>query len=147
MGTDSRKLPIKVYNPFSVLYLFDKQKFSNYWFESGTPSFLITLLKKDYSVLERATKYEISADSLGTFDIQQVPLVPLLFQTGYLTFSNYDTGTGMFELGYPNYEVEESLKRNLIAGMAYTETSTVTRVLESCDKRSRSKISSSFAPL
>jgi hypothetical protein len=116
---------IKVYNPFSVLYFLKKKRLLNYWFESGTPSFLINLLKKQYEVLKDIPKVEISRSSLGTFEIENIPLIPLLFQTGYLTITDYDEETRRFSLGYPNLEVEESFTKYLIASLAQTSIITI----------------------
>jgi hypothetical protein len=112
--------PDKVYNPFSVLYCLNDQLFRNYWFESGTPSFLISLLKTQFSSLENIENLEISSSSLGSFDLENIPLIPLLFQTGYLTFSDYDSETDKFKLGFPNHEVEDSFKKYLVATLAST---------------------------
>ena len=61
---------IKMYNPFSVLYFLKKKKLLNYWFESGTPSFLISLLKKQYKTLEDIPDLHISRSNLGNFEIE-----------------------------------------------------------------------------
>lgn len=98
----------KVYNPFSILYYLHKKKLANYWFQSGTPSFLINLLQKQYQSLQDIQEAEISPDSLGTFNLEDIPLIPLLFQAGYLTIIDYNAQSGKFKLGYPNLEVEES---------------------------------------
>jgi predicted AAA-ATPase/PD-(D/E)XK nuclease superfamily protein len=116
---------IKVYNPFSVLYCLKDRKFKNYWYESGTPTFLINMLRSQYQGLQDIEKVTMDADSLGTFDIEQIPLVPLLFQAGYLTFSRYDVLTEKFELDYPNREVAVSFKRFLVTSLAYTDRITV----------------------
>ena len=123
------ELPVQVYNPFSVLYVFKKGKFKNYWFESGTPSFLVALLKAQYQSLEEVTEFEISQSSLGAFELENIPLVPLLFQTGYLTFTDYNPQTDKFKLNYPNFEVEESFKKYLVASLAYTNAITVDTTL------------------
>ena len=81
---------ITVYNPFSILYYLKDQKCNNYWFESGTPSFLIELLKnnpKDFKQIE--TGIITSNDSLlGSFDIGKIPTITLLYQAGYLTIKH-----------------------------------------------------------
>jgi hypothetical protein len=113
------EVDVRVYNPFSVLYALKDQKFNNYWFESGTPSFLVHLLKNQYASLKEATEFEISPSSLETFDIGNIPLVPLLFQTGYLTFTDYDQKTNKFKLGYPNFEVEEAFGKFLVPMLSF----------------------------
>ncbi len=84
------KSPTKVYNPFSVLYCLHDKEFQNYWFASGTPTFLITLLKKEYEYIENIEEIELSPESFGTFELNDIPLVPLLFQTGYLTIKDFN---------------------------------------------------------
>jgi Predicted AAA-ATPase/PD-(D/E)XK nuclease superfamily len=111
---------ITVYNPFSVLYALNDQKFKNYWFESGTPSFLINLIKKQFISLEDIQETEVAESSLGTFEIDNIPLITLLFQTGYLTITHYNKQNSKYTLGYPNFEVEESFKKYLVATLAQT---------------------------
>jgi hypothetical protein len=123
------KEEVKVYNPFSILYCLHDREFSNYWFESGTPSFLVPLIKNQYSSLEEATEFEMSPSDLGTLDLEYIPLVPLLFQTGYLTIADYNEQTNMFKLGYPNFEVEESFKKYIIAALSHASPSFVTATL------------------
>jgi hypothetical protein len=120
---------IKVYNPFSILYCLNDQKFSNYWFESGTPSFVVPLIKNQYSSLEEATEFEMSPRDLGTFDLEYIPLVPLLFQTGYLTITDYNEETDKFKLNYPNFEVEESFKKYIVEALSHASPSFVTATL------------------
>jgi hypothetical protein len=110
---------IKVYNPFSVLYCLKDRKFKNYWYESGTPTFLVNLLRSQYQGLEEIKDVEIGADNLGSFDIENIPLVPLLFQTGYLTLAHYNEATKKYKLSYPNFEIEESFKKFLISSLAH----------------------------
>jgi hypothetical protein len=110
----------KVYNPFSILHYLKDQYRANYWFTSGTPSFLVNLLKTQYISLASLCNAQISADDLGAFEIDNIPLVPLLFQAGYLTIHDYNSETGRFMLGYPNYEVEESIQINERILTAYT---------------------------
>ncbi len=98
--------PAKVYNPFSILNVLQDQQFKNYWFETGTPSFLVNLIKeKDYPI-PSIEKLTLPEDSFTTYDLETLDLEPLLFQTGYITINDYD-GI-MYELGYPNQEVKAS---------------------------------------
>jgi hypothetical protein len=123
------KRDLRVYNPFSMLYCLKKQEFSNYWFESATPSFLVSLIKNNYTSLEDVTEFELSPGSLGTFNFEHIPLFPLLFQTGYLTITDYDQETNKFKLDYPNFEVEESFKRYIVAELSYTDNALVDTTL------------------
>lgn len=100
----------EMYNPFSVLNFLQKKTFSNYWFESGTPTFLINLIKtKNYPVIQDFEQIKISEAKLGSFTIDNIYLPTLLYQTGYLTIKSYDPHTELYTLGYPNREVSRSL--------------------------------------
>jgi hypothetical protein len=102
----------KIYNPFSVLYYLHKQQRKNYWFASGTPTFLVSLLKKNYyhKAIESFDRVTMTEDSLISFDISgDIPLNTLLFQTGYLTIKSYDARHAMYTLACPNQEVRISL--------------------------------------
>ena len=106
----------KVYNPFDILLLFDKRTFGTYWFETGTPTFLIeTLFKRQVSSLKLDDMIG-SSDLLSTFDVDEIATEALLFQTGYLTITSEENlgGTSFYRLGYPNREVRESLNRSLL---------------------------------
>ncbi|MDR3063088.1 MAG: AAA family ATPase, partial [Methanobrevibacter sp.] len=114
----------KVYNPFSTLQLFNNRKFSNYWFSSGTPTFLIEILKKENNLEPIIEPIPATEDDLDTFEIDDIHPITLLFQTGYLTIKEINNNHGSMEyiLDIPNYEVRESLIRRLVK--AYTNLST-----------------------
>jgi hypothetical protein len=116
----------RVYNPFSVLYLLQKKAFDNYWFTSGTPSFLMHLLKNQYSEMIDIRDVGLPAENLGSFEIENIPLIPILYQTGYLTIKEYDQKKNLYKLDIPNREVEESLNKYLLATFAGTDASAVT---------------------
>ena len=106
----------KVYNPFDILLLFDKRTFGIYWFETGTPTFLIEVL------LERGVS-SIGLDNmlgsdelLSTFDVDTIVPEALLFQAGYLTIHQTEPRGGrmFYRLGYPNREVRQSLNESLL---------------------------------
>ncbi len=106
----------KVYNPFDILLLFDKRTFGAYWFETGTPTFLIeTLFKRQVSSLELNDMIG-SDELLSTFDIDHIATEALLFQTGYLTITEKENlgGKVFYRLGYPNREVRQSLNESLL---------------------------------
>lgn len=123
------KQDIKVYNPFSILYYFEKSELENYWFGSGTPGFLIELLKNQYEDLENLEEAQLSSISLGTFDIESLPLITILFQTGYLTINTYDPVKNKYTLTYPNTEVRESFKKYLLAALSHEKITTVEKSL------------------
>jgi len=98
----------RVYNPFSTLLLFKTQRFANYWFETGTPTFLIEMIHQNNYDVESLHNLRVSEMAFSTYDIKQLELIPLLVQTGYLTIKDYDDETQIYTLSYPNYEVENA---------------------------------------
>ncbi len=95
----------KVYNPFSTMKFFSDKEFSNYWFETGTPKFLIDLIKeRDYDLTEIPA--EVKSTMFSTYEVEDLEILPLLFQTGYLTITGYKDR--YYRLDYPNREVKES---------------------------------------
>lgn len=114
------ELPVKVYNPFSVLYYFYTHKLKNYWFASGTPSFLINLIKNQYYELEDMKAVEFKPEYVETFELNHIPLDTILFQAGYLTIAEYNHTNDKITLDYPNYEVKDSFVRYLVSILSYT---------------------------
>ena len=109
----------RVYNPFDILLLFRNREFGAWWFETGTPAFLVeTLFKRRVSSLALDGMVG-SADLLSTFDVDDMPTEALLFQTGYLTIERSEPRGGemFYRLGYPNREVRQSLNRSLLNHM------------------------------
>ena len=95
-----------VFNPFSVLNLFDGYKFSNYWFQTGTPTFLVELLKKsEYDLRTLIDGVEASSSSFTEYRIDANNPIPLIYQSGYLTIKDYSSRFGNYLLEFPNDEV------------------------------------------
>ena len=106
----------KVYNPFDVLLLFRNREFGAYWFETGTPAFLVeTLFKRRVSSLALDNMMG-SSDLLSSFDVDAIAPEALLFQTGYLTIHRTERrgSRTYYRLGYPNLEVRQSLNESLL---------------------------------
>ena len=99
----------KVYNPFGTLNFLDQKIFQNFWFTTGTPTFLAELMKKQ--VVFEFDNLKIDSGLLDKYDLDNLELAPLLFQTGYLTVKERDVMTGDMVLDYPNKEVRESMYR------------------------------------
>ena len=119
----------KVYNPFDILLLFDTRRFKAWWFETGTPTFLIdTLLERRIGTLALEDLRGTDA-LLSTFDVDDIAPEALLFQTGYLTIHEEEDlgGETAYRLGYPNREVRQSLNRNLLSRLADDPTDTARR--------------------
>ena len=105
-----------VYNPFDILLFLKNRVFQNYWFETGTPTFLADLLMQKSFSLPRLERLVAGDALLGTFDIDQITVEALMFQTGYLTILRKEQlgGAIMYELTYPNLEVKMSLTDHLL---------------------------------
>ena len=105
---------IGIYNPFSLLNTFDSLKFKEYWFETGTPSFLVKVMKNTSYDITSLSEQE--ADSSLLTDISSAFLnpVPLLYQSGYLTIKGYDEDFQMYRLGFPNREVKHGFLNYLM---------------------------------
>jgi hypothetical protein len=107
-----------VYNPYDVLLFFDKgKKYDSYWFNTGTPSFLVKLLMQKKFYIPDIEN--ISADEfiLSSFDIENIHPVALLFQTGYLTIkeiNRFNGGLAEYVLSYPNFEVKYALNNVIL---------------------------------
>ena len=102
-----------MYNPFSVLNTFKNREFGSYWFETGTPSYLVELLRRHYYDLEEMATSEVTADVLNSIDAESNDPIPVIYQSGYLTIKGYDTEFQMYHLGFPNQEVEEGFIKYL----------------------------------
>ena len=96
---------IGIYNPFSLLSTLNKKKFGNYWFETGTPTLLVNLLKQTSFNLNDIEDETISSDLLGSVDSMKVNPIPVIYQSGYLTVKDYDSRFKEYHLGFPNEEV------------------------------------------
>ena len=114
---------IGMYNPFSLLNAFKRKEFGSYWFETGTPTYLVKLLKKHHYNLERMAHEETDAQVLNSIDSESTNPIPVIYQSGYLTIKGYDERFGMYRLGFPNREVEEGFIRFLLP--FYTNVSKV----------------------
>lgn len=112
-GTETR-----LYNPFSILNLFAAQRFANYWWETGTPTFLIKKLRGEFRY--NLNEWVAGQVMFESFTVNDLNWLALLFQTGYLTIRDYDPGTGLYTLDYPNREVKDTMQQHLMA--AFRET-------------------------
>ncbi len=111
-------LESSVYNPYSILSFFQAQAFRNFWFESGTPTFLPKLMHRDK--VYRLDKFKVDELMLGNYDLETLQLIPVMFQTGYLTLQSQDKH-GMYWLDYPNREVRRSMLIFLMSEWAHVE--------------------------
>jgi hypothetical protein len=106
----------RVYNPFGTLNFLSKKIFKNYWFTTGSPEFLIQQMRK-YNRFDVENSV-VDSTILDNYDIDNLALIPLLFQTGYLTIKSVNPMTGEMVLDYPNQEVRQSMYAFLIDDIA-----------------------------
>jgi len=102
-----------VYNPFSVLSTFKKNEFGSYWFETGTPTYLVKLLRNHYYDLDVMASAEVTADVLNSIDADSKDPIPVIYQSGYLTIKGYNSEFKKYVLGFPNEEVDEGFVKYL----------------------------------
>ncbi len=105
-----------VYNPFDILLFFSRNKiYSNYWFETDNPSFLIEVIKKRNFFLPNLEDMKVNESNLSSFDIDYIKLETLLFQTGYLTIKEVKErfNQRVYHLTYPNLEVKTALNEHI----------------------------------
>ena len=109
----------KLLNPFSLLNSFSDRKFKRYWYATGTPSFLIEMIKKKPESYLRLKNLQITEDMLDTFEIERIELEPLLFQTGYLTIKEAADSLGppVYTLDMPNYEVRDAFSTQIVSAL------------------------------
>ena len=103
-----------IYNPFSLLHTLVKQKFGDYWFETGTPTQLVELLKRANYNLNDLVDGEVSGQVLGSVDSIKKNPVSVIYQSGYLTIKGYDKRFDEYRLGFPNDEVENGFTSFLL---------------------------------
>ncbi len=125
----------KVYNPFSLLSFFADWEFRNFWFSTGTPTFLVDLMRERHYY--QFKQVEIGPSAFESYQLDRLETIPLLYQTGYLTIREYDPKYLLYTLDYPNREVKDSMLQYLIAafrhGNVYETTPAVVRLAKAFD--------------
>ena len=109
---------VGVYNPFSLLNAFADKAFGSYWFSTGTPTFLVNRITNTDFDVKKLTDSSLYADeqTLSDYRADNPDLVPLLYQTGYLTIVGFDSSSGEYTLSFPNNEVKYGFLKSLIKG-------------------------------
>jgi ribosomal protein L12E/L44/L45/RPP1/RPP2 len=105
-----------LYNPYSLILLFSKNDMDNYWFETGSPSFLIKMIKEYDIDIKKLENIVLSKEDFSSYDIDEINVYAILFQTGYLTIKEiiYDEYEKDYVLSYPNKEVKDSLLKYIL---------------------------------
>ncbi|MBQ1780874.1 MAG: AAA family ATPase [Bacteroidales bacterium] len=104
---------VGMYNPFSLLNAFDSKAFRDFWFATGTPTFLVEVLQHNDYPLDRLTTEEVDVRTMDSVDMMYNNPIPLLFQSGYLTIKDFDKEFKSYRLGFPNEEVERGFAQFL----------------------------------
>src|SRR6185437_13251389 len=125
---------ISVYNPFSTLLVLQEKDFSNYWFASGSPTFLIKLMKQQSNFqMFKLDNCQLKISQFETFEINNLNLNAILFQAGYLTIKDYDKSSERFVLSYPNREINKSFKENVFELFGKTQGANSSLLLDIVD--------------
>lgn len=123
-----------IYNPFSLMNALNQCNFDNFWIQSGTPTFLIKEITKEYRSEQlrifSPENLQLDQDSLSTIDVGAIPLPTLAFQTGYLTIDGYDEVTKLYSLKIPNFEVKQSFYKLLLSIVAHKDSIEVQSFLQ-----------------
>lgn len=115
--------PLTVYNPFSTLMFLKEGLLRSYWFSTGTPEFLIDLIKERSYPIDQLENEMIRELSFSNYDVVSIQVIPLLFQTGYLTIKEYNPELQTYRLGYPNLEVKLSFLMHMASNFAQLDAS------------------------
>jgi hypothetical protein len=124
-GYHFAKVSADIYNPFSLLNTFGSLDFAYYWFATGTPTFLVnTLRNQNYDIRKFEDDVKIAVNSVMDYRVENQNLVPLLYQSGYLTIKNYDNILDEYILGFPNEEVKYGFLNELLPAFVLTPVAT-----------------------
>ena len=133
----STKCP-DIYNPFSLLSALYQREFRDFWYETGTPTFVVKALQQGKFNLENLTLDRVPASALGGVNADDSDPVPVLYQSGYLTIKNYDERWQSYNLKYPNKEVErgfmECLAKTYVPSASYNSPFAVSKFVEDFEK-------------
>jgi len=113
----------RIYNPFSLFNVLAKKELGDYWFETGTPTFLVRLLAKcNFNIPDLEGNLKITLDNLDAYRVAKESFIPLLFQAGYVTIKQYDEELNRYILGFPNDEVRYAFLKQLLKVYTLADT-------------------------
>ena len=118
-----------LYNPFSLLWTLSEQHYGSYWFSTGTPTYLVELMKEVNLNPKELSGYEADASELDSIQIKVDNPIAILYQSGYLTIKEYNPEFNVYVLDYPNEEVKEGFIKFLMPYYTYSKTSTHSTVI------------------
>lgn len=111
-----------MYNPFSLLHCFNECKFGNYWFESGTPTFLINKLNaSNFDIRQFTDEVKVSESEIKDYRPENADPVPLFYQSGYLTIKSWNKRQNSYKLIFPNAEVKYGFLNSLAPSYLHVE--------------------------
>ncbi|MEA1910240.1 MAG: AAA family ATPase, partial [Spirochaetota bacterium] len=105
---------VQMYNPISILNFISDRRFKAYWFETGTPTFLTQLMKKEGFAPNKLEELSCPSSAFSTYDVENLKALPILFQSGYLTIKEYQENRDSYLLGFPNREVRSAFLESLL---------------------------------
>ncbi|MGB0861611.1 MAG: AAA family ATPase [Saprospiraceae bacterium] len=122
---------VTLYNPYSLLTFFTNYEFDNYWFTTGTPSFLVETIKNEYVNPQELESIKVDNYFFNSFSLEHLNIIGLLYQTGYLTIKSVNRGIyhTKYILGYPNIEVRHSMIYNLAQAYTYKTKSIISSAM------------------
>jgi hypothetical protein len=127
-----------VYNPYSILNFFYGQgQYKNFWYETGTPGFLMKMCRENQ--MYQFEEVSVNQNDLGNFDIENLKIEPLLFQTGYVTIVDEDPILRSYKLSFPNLEVKESYLSGLAEAYIQSDRLKTNNILEALLKFLKTK--------
>ena len=118
-----------LYNPFSILWTLSERRYGSYWFSTGTPTYLVELIKKTNFNIEELSGYEASEEQMNSIHIDDIDPIPVLYQSGYLTIKDFDGRFGMYTLDYPNEEVKSGFVNFLLPFYTKLQTTQTTAII------------------
>ena len=128
-----------IFNPYSLLNCFAENKFGSYWFTSGTPTYLINMMRKYHVLPTGITRVEADESEFDAPTEDMTTMMPLLYQSGYLTIKDYNRDYNYYTLDIPNKEVKIGLTKALIpsyvTGNTLATTNTARRIAQALDKQ------------
>jgi hypothetical protein len=133
-----------LYNPYSILNLFYAEVFKNYWFETGSPTFLIKRLKAEDKKIHASINKAVKESAFNKYDIENINITAIMFQTGYLTIKKVDRSEGTYLLDYPNKEVRDSFLDFAVEHYANSSTDEMTYIVETLTEALENKDIKSF---
>ena len=117
-----------VYNPFCLLTCFAKQKIDSYWFGSGTPTYLINMMRNfNFLPANLGESMEAGKDDFDAATETMTTIMPLLYQSGYITIKDYDEETELYTLAIPNKEIRVGLYRSLLPHYLTSKTASISK--------------------